>query len=61
MKIRKYRQHRAAGGHGMFSDRERIVSGQVADQRTMDFHGLELAQVFRDIVIGEYPFLPESG
>lgn len=45
----------------MFSDRERIVSGQMADQHTMDFHGLEPAQVFRDLVIGEYPFLPESG
>lgn len=61
MKISKRRQHRAEGSHGMFSDRERIVSGQVADQCTTDFHGLELAQVFRDLVIGEYPFLPESG
>lgn len=45
----------------MVSDGEQIVSGQVADQRTMDFHGFQLAQVFRDLVIGKYPLLPESG
>lgn len=39
----------------------RDVSGQVADQCTMDFHSLELAQVFKDLVIGKYLLLPESG
>lgn len=49
--------NRAEGGHSMFRD----VSGQVADQCTMDFHSLELAQVFKDLVIGKYLLLPESG